>query len=97
MWRLVTALLPPPLITRAEAARTTIDQLLAEHPDELAGMTAEQLATWAANAMEGWPDQVLEKAFAVYGSRHRGRVVFVADSGHRAEFDPDSGWSPVAS
>lgn len=79
------------LITRAEAARATIDRLLAEHPDELAGMTADQLAAWAGNAMATWPDQVLERAFAVYGERHHGRFIFITDSGHRAEFDPEGG------
>jgi hypothetical protein len=81
------------LMARAVDARDAVDALIAERPDELAGMSPEQLVEWAGLALEGWPDQVLEVAFRVYSLRHRGRILFVGDSGHKSEYDPVEGWS----
>jgi len=46
-------------------------------------------------ALEEWPDEHLEHAFRVYSERHKGRVLFVSEHGHRSEFDVDEGWRMV--
>lgn len=82
------------LLKRAQDARAIVDRIVSESPDQLAGMTPAELVEWAGLALEGWPDQVLEVALRVYSIRHRGRVVFVSEAGHRAEYDPVEGaWS----
>lgn len=79
---------------QAEKSRAAVDALMREKPDELAGMSPEQLVEWASLALEGWPDQVLEVAFRIYSIRHRGRILFVGESGHRSEYDPlERTWS----
>lgn len=82
------------LLKRAQDERATVDAIVAERPDELAGMEPAELVEWARLALESWPDQVLEVAFRVYSIRHRGQILFVGESGHRAEYDPvGGGWS----
>lgn len=82
------------LMLRAQDARERIDGILAERPDEIAGMSADELVAWARLALASWPDQVLEVALALYCQRHRGHLEFVGEAGHRAVFDPLEGtWS----
>lgn len=80
------------LMLRAADFRTKLDRLLSGRPNLLEGMDPAEVREYLQPVLEEWPDQVLELALQVYGERHRGRFLFVAESGHRAEYDPAEGW-----
>lgn len=82
------------LFSRAREFQEDKRRILAES-GVLDGAGKEELREWFLRSAEEWPDEFLELAFGIYGERHRGRVLFVADSGHRAEFDPEKGWRPA--
>lgn len=82
------------LFARARDAQQDVRRILA-NAGPLEGATADEIREWFSRSAEEWPDEYLEMTFRVYGERHKGRVLFVAESGHRAEFDPAEGWRPA--
>lgn len=80
------------LLSRAKEFREDLERIRKEQPNELDGASRDELREYLGLQMEGWPDEHLEVAFLVYGQRHRGRMLWVGDGGHRSEWDPETGW-----
>lgn len=79
------------MISRSFEARRMAEAALANFVP-LEGASDDELREWLGRSLEDWPDEFLEMGFRVYGERHAGRVLFLSKGGHRAEFDPESGW-----
>lgn len=84
------------LLARSASFRTDLERARAEIPDELAGATPAEIRTMLELQLADWPDDHLEVAFLVYGERRRGRILFIGEGGHKAEFDPMTGWEQTA-
>jgi hypothetical protein len=82
------------LFSRARDADADVRRIIA-NAGPLDGASSDEIREWFSRSAEEWPDEYLEMTFRVYGERHKGRVLFIAESGHRAEFDPAKGWRPA--
>ena len=80
------------LMSRAAGFREDLERIRRAIPDELEGADRAEIRDRLELQLEDWPDEHLEVSFLVYGRRHHGRILFVSESGHRAEYDPDLGW-----
>lgn len=83
------------LVKQTLDIRDKLDTLIDQSPDELDGADPAEIREYLGTVMEQWPNEHLELAFRVYAERHVGRVLFISDGGHQAEFDAEGGWRAV--
>jgi len=89
------------LLKRAADNRQIVETLAALVPDDLRGAPRDEVLEHIAHECRDWDSAVIEVLFTIYVERHKGRIIFVTESGQHVNWDPDEGrWekgtAPVA-